>query len=492
MEQLKALAGAMTSSPEESLRRLLILACEQLSMDLAFVGQLDGDSHRVVRQAVTRHGSVVAEAVGLREALVDSWCGRVLDGDGLLIGEVSGRDDLLRLPTTSAFDIQSYAGVTLQDEAGRPVGTLCALGHQPHDSLNPRDLATLRAIGEVLVPLLRELDKPHLPLPRDRPSAALPIATVASTVSDSTDVETLSRPLLDLLHDLTGLASTYLTVIDEERGMQEIRFSHNTLEGFALPEGLHVPWDDTLCKRSLEEGRPCTLDVPAVWGDSDAAAALGIQVYVSVPIALSDGRVWGTLCAADSRTAEGVEEHLDTLRLFARLVSAQVERDSAVERAQLQALLARSEADTDALTGCASRRVVEPWLATNLGDLEPEETVLVAFVDLDRFKGVNDEHGHAAGDLVLTAVAHHLRAAARPGDLVARWGGDEFVVAARLPRRAASDVALRLRADRQVRVEALGLDITLSIGTALSESHLAHELLGAADRAMYAVKRARA
>ena len=98
------------------------------------------------------------------------------------------------------------------------------------------------------------------------------IRRVAEAVDNASDLETLTRPLLEALHDVTGMASTYLTVVHEERDVQEIRYSNNTLDGFALPEGLDVPWSDTLCKRALDEGRACTTDVPDVWATATRRA----------------------------------------------------------------------------------------------------------------------------------------------------------------------------------------------------------------------------
>lgn len=54
-----------------------------------------------------------------------------------------------------------------------------------------------------------------------------------------------------------------------------------------------MPWHDTLCKRALDEGRPFTADVGQCWGDSQAAAALGIQTYASTPVRMSDGQLYG-------------------------------------------------------------------------------------------------------------------------------------------------------------------------------------------------------
>ncbi|WP_129339158.1 GGDEF domain-containing protein [Cellulomonas endophytica] len=84
---------------------------------------------------------------------------------------------------------------------------------------------------------------------------------------------------------------------------------------------------------------------------------------------------------------------------------------------------------TDALTGLANRGALMDALTDAVGSAAPRDgSVMVAYVDLDGFKEVNDTLGHTAGDRFLVAVAERLRAAARPGELVARLGGDEFAV----------------------------------------------------------------
>ncbi|MEZ0163933.1 diguanylate cyclase [Kineococcus sp. LSe6-4] len=85
----------------------------------------------------------------------------------------------------------------------------------------------------------------------------------------------------------------------------------------------------------------------------------------------------------------------------------------------------RSEAAEDALTGLLSRRAFDAALATRVADGTAQGLLLV---DLDRFKAVNDTHGHPVGDAVLRAVAAELRTACRAGDVVGRLGGDEFAV----------------------------------------------------------------
>ena len=475
---LQELARLVDGEPSEALRRLLTLVCEQLAMDVAFVSVLDASGNRTVRLSALRDGT--AGPSGLTEPLDTTWCGRVV-GDGvLMVDDARGDAALQALPSTSALGIVSYAGVPLLDQDGTAFGTLCALGHSPHTSLNERDHQVLTGLAEVVAPLVRALDV--APRPAAEPAG---LATLAAAVEGARDVERLSRPLLEAMGDLTGLASAYLTVVHEDAGVQEIRYARNTRDDFEIPEGLSVPWHDTLCKRALEEDRPCTTDVAGVWGDSDAARALGIQVYVSVPVALPDGTVWGTLCAADSVAATNVETHLPTMRLFARLIASEVERDAAVQRA-------REEADTDPLTRCSSRRVVDPWLTAQLAALSPAEVVVVAFADLNSFKQVNDTLGHAAGDAVLAAVGHRLRAAARPHDLVARLGGDEFIVAARVPRDVAAQLADRVRESLTFTLpwEGTSMEVRASVGVVMSDDHDEASLVAMADAAMYDAKRA--
>ncbi|MDX6727052.1 MAG: two-component system, cell cycle response regulator [Baekduia sp.] len=118
----------------------------------------------------------------------------------------------------------------------------------------------------------------------------------------------------------------------------------------------------------------------------------------------------------------------------------------------------------------------------------------VLLIDADRFKSVNDEHGHAVGDVVLREVAHRLRDRVRAEDVVGRWGGEEFVVV--LPETtpdAAAAVAESLRAAvAGTPIDALGtrLDVTVSVGVAGWSGEQLDDLLARADDALYAAKAA--
>lgn len=251
---------------------------------------------------------------------------------------------------------------------------------------------------------------------------------VSDTLGGARTVEELMRPLLEMLELVTGLESTYLTRIDTAAGVQFIMFSRNS-RAMQIPEGLSVSWEDTLCKRALEEGKSFVDDVANCWSDSDAARDLGIVTYASTPVYLGDGTLYGTLCGASSERRALSEQGRQLLTLFSTLISKQLEREHLLDRLQRANAALETESSTDALTGLPNRRFALAELdrmfarAKRTGQL-----VLVAFIDLDDFKRINDTFGHHAGDAFLIEVGHRLSAGLRSGDVLGRVGGDEFIV----------------------------------------------------------------
>jgi len=181
------------------------------------------------------------------------------------------------------------------------------------------------------------------------------------------------------------------------------------------------------------------------------------------------------------------------------LVSATtlVERSLAAHFQRLREQALRQQAEYDTLTGLANRAMFERALrhALQAGSHE-DRGVCVLFIDLDRFKPVNDTHGHAVGDWLLCRVADRIRGVLRDGDLVARLGGDEFTVMLAALRDPA--IAGRI-ADKLVAALAepflhgeLELRIGCSIGIACAPAcgDDFEQLVHAADMAMYAAKQA--
>lgn len=150
---------------------------------------------------------------------------------------------------------------------------------------------------------------------------------------------------------------------------------------------------------------------------------------------------------------------------------------------------------TDALSEIPNRRFLDRQLdALVSGARRHGRPLAVALVDIDRFKPINDTHGHAVGDAVIAEVAHRLGARLRTEDHIGRFGGEEFL--ALLPEtepEAAAAVAEDLRlevASRAVDTDAGPLDVTVSVGWASWDDEDGHALIARADAALYEAKQA--
>lgn len=152
---------------------------------------------------------------------------------------------------------------------------------------------------------------------------------------------------------------------------------------------------------------------------------------------------------------------------------------------------ARTDAKTGLVNSTYWRQLLEIQLRRAVAATEP---LTVALIDLDHFKQVNDDHGHLVGDEVLVATADALTEVSRPGDVIGRFGGEEFAVL--LPGLSTSEAAVvaeRLRraiADVRISGAGDGPSVTASVGIATLDEHGsdADALLRAADRALYAAK----
>jgi len=219
------------------------------------------------------------------------------------------------------------------------------------------------------------------------------------------------------------------------------------------------------------------------------AARTGIGSLVLVPLVHAGTRL-GALGVSARAPGAFSAAALEALRLVAGLVAGAVQRSEATDR------LVHAAAH-DPLTGLSNRvhftEMLEHAIAVAT---QHGSNVGLLYIDVDRFKDINDNLGHHCGDEVLVAVADRLRSAVREVDTVARLGGDEFAIVLS-DVSSSSDVsaaAQRIRIALEAPVATAGVEVCVgaSIGAALTDAgHLsADELLRRADAAMYQSKAA--
>ena len=259
---------------------------------------------------------------------------------------------------------------------------------------------------------------------------------------------------------------------EEMIGQARVPADYRSQSGYALATGKATIVDDLSTETRFQQ--------------SELQSAQGMQ---SAAITLIKGKKepFGVL-GAGSRELHGfTQEDVDFMQAIANVLANAVERRRTEERTQHEAL-------HDGLTGLPNRNLFLDRLRHALSAGARRETAIaVLFLDLDQFKLVNDSLGHAAGDELLAAVAPRIEQALRPGDTVARFGGDEFAVladdvgdehgATRIAERIAEALARPfILREREHFVSA---SIGISIGTGAEPPEA---LIRDADSALYRAK----
>lgn len=220
-------------------------------------------------------------------------------------------------------------------------------------------------------------------------------------------------------------------------------------------------------------------------------AVITSQRVVQQEIHSRSGASLGTLFAAIPRFVKPSADESAALALGAGLAKL------AIETSTLYCdLVYRSEFDL--LTDIPNRFSLEKQLETQIQEARACAGVFgFIFIDLDRFKQVNDQYGHQVGDLYLQAVAQRMKRQLRPGDMLARLGGDEFAVVAPAvrSRTEVEEIALRIERcyDKPFTAEGHQFYGSASVGIAFYPEDATNRdgLLSTADAAMYAAKQAR-
>ena len=187
-------------------------------------------------------------------------------------------------------------------------------------------------------------------------------------------------------------------------------------------------------------------------------------------------------------------EERSLLRAMARSIELSIKMLTAVSSERSARKNALFQATHDALTGLPNRRMVLERLQATIDNLSADSSLLTAvlFIDIDRFKWLNDAHGHSAGDQLLIHISRILTQEVRHGDLVGRLSGDEFIIITRTSdRNDASKLANRIIAAIREPLMVAGSKLSHTVSIGISFAHVGDSpstLLENADMAMYKAK----
>jgi len=289
-------------------------------------------------------------------------------------------------------------------------------------------------------------------------------------------------------------------------GMRDGRYDVDTAEFAAryVPDmDSIVALRDVLMDDAMDEARRGLSQARRVTALATASAATTL-LLLALTVWLLHRRVIRPLAKTTELIVTIAQGHLDVRvpaplhrdEVAATLGAIAVLRDNSIARRSAEEAI-RQMAYYDPLTRLPNRRLLEDRMEQVLASARRRQTkAAVLFIDLDKFKQVNDQHGHDVGDWLLRQVADRMRAVLRESDTAARVGGDEFVVL--LPDAAkvqdAVDVAEKIREQLElpfVTDEGITLEISSSIGVAVypDQAEDPRELLHFSDEAMYIAKK---
>lgn len=426
-----------TSADRALFSRITLLASTMLGCPIALLSIVEDKR----QWFLGRTGLALAEAPS-----DGSFCAVCVSGEGPLLVPDSRADARFRdnpLVTGAPF-IRSYLGVPIHSEDGVRLGALCAISPEPH-AFNASQIAPLAALAELAEQSIalgvrtRELSLANAALKQT--SQIFRQAERATNVG-SWRMDIASRQLYwsEQVYAITGLEPG-LTV-DVEQALSLCLSEDQDMIGAALAE-------------TIEQGKPISFETSIRRGDSERRRIRVVGERIDV-----DGRPDSVAGIIHDCT----EEHL---------------RNFALKRA----------AEHDRLTGLFNRASFDRKLAAAMhrADREP---VMVALLDLDGFKDVNDTLGHLVGDRVLVAIAAHLHQRLGRGMFLARWGGDEFALlfppATTLAAARAFLEQLIGELDEVVALGSSALTIGATCGLArVEQSGSSEEIMRRADLALY-------
>ncbi len=256
-----------------------------------------------------------------------------------------------------------------------------------------------------------------------------------------------------------------------------------------LLESAYYPLVGTPCEMVIESGSQVyNGNVQRLFPDDQELVDLGMRSYIGTQMLDSRGEVVGHLAVL----SRGTFDQPETAGLIIDSVSARAAYE--LDRQLTEEVILR-QATTDSLTNLPNRAAFMERLQHSLYQAERNgERLAVIFIDVDNFKLVNDQHGHAVGDYVLTVIASRLVKCVRKNDIIGRLGGDEFIVAlndvsdAYAPEQVARNILREITHEISKENNRLSMSCSIGISIYPDDAQTIDRLINHADVAMYRAK----
>lgn len=380
-----------------------------------------------------------------------------------------------------------YAGAPLRAPGGQILGTMCVFDSKPR-TFDAADQLVLERLARRVVDTM-ELRARTLQLEQEQQLLASTGEVLALIAAGAELREVLTSVALAMERREPDVLCSILlldgTTLHDGAGPSISPEYRRAIDGVTIGPGVGCCGDAAYTKCAA-----VAVDIqedPNWVGYRELAAAADLRACWSTPILDGGGAVLGTFALYFRAPWAPRAEHWALAKQWSDLAGLAIMRTRELETM-------RAAAVTDGLTGLPNRAALLDACTAAVRHASPTAPVALLFIDLDRFKMLNDSLGHAVGDDFLRAFAARLSAAAGPEFPVFRFGGDEFVVlaAGELTEEQIRDLGQRLvrTARVSIRLERRQVALSLSVGIALTTSpdQTASSLLRNADAAVYRAK----